>query len=321
MTQQPIAESFYNPPMRAALTALLVALPLALPRAQPSFRAGVELVTVPVTVKHKDAARAVPAITGADLRVFENGTEQRIDFIERDTRPLSLTIVLDVSSSMAGLSREWAAAAMDAVFQRLLPTDEVSLVVFGGWAITPIGWSSVATLPGLGWAQWVMSPETALLDAVHASLELMDGASHGRGVVLILSDGLEIASTTPLSNVVTSRRQSETAVYAFELDPPWDAEGHRQLPRWVQRLEGRAIGPRYMEELVGDSGGVRQTISEQKAVVASTEAFFTDLRSQYLVGYASTRPMDGRYRRIKVEAKDKDLRLRHRGGYLALAGQ
>ena len=97
---------------------------------------------------------------------------------------------------MVGLSREWAALAMDAVFDRLLPTDEVSLVVFGRWAITPIPWSPVATLPGLGWAQWVMSPETALLDAVHTSLELMDYASHGRGVVLILSDGLELASTT-----------------------------------------------------------------------------------------------------------------------------
>ena len=31
--------------------------------------------------------------------------------------------------------------------------------------------------------------------------------------------------------------------------------------------------------------------------------------------------MDGKYRRIKVEAKDKDVRLRHRGGYLALAGK
>ena len=311
--------------MRAALTALLVALALGVPGAQPRFRSGIELVTVPVTVKHKDAARGVPGISAADLRVFENGTEQRIDFIERDTRPLSLTVVLDVSSSMLGLSREWAAQAMDAVFDRLLPTDEVSLVVFGGWAITPITWSPATSLPGLGWAQWVMSPETALLDAVQASLALMDHASHGRGVVLILSDGLELASTTSLSDVVTSRRQSETAVYAFELDPPWDTDGRWQQPRWLQRAQDRSLdrnlSPRYMEALVGDSGGVRHIISEQKAVAASTEAFFADLRSQYLVGYSSSRPMDGTYRRIKVEAKDKDLRLRHRGGYLAAAGK
>jgi VWFA-related protein len=149
----------------------------------------------------------------------------------------------------------------------------------------------------------------------------MDYASHGRGVVLILSDGLEMASTTSLSSVVKSRRQSETAVYALEFDPPWDAEGRRIWPRWAQRMQQSGIGPRYMEELVGDSGGVRHIISDQKAVAASTEGFFADLRGQYLVGYSSGRPMDGKYRRIKVEARDKDLRLRHRGGYLALAGQ
>ena len=119
---------------------------------------------------------------------------------------------------------------------------------------------------------------------------------------------------------MTSRRQSETAVYALEFDPPWDAEGRRIWPRWVQRMQRRGTGPRYMEELVGDSGGVRHIISEEKAVMASTEAFFTDLRSQYLVGYSSSRPMDGKYRRIKVEAKDKDLQAPPSRGYLALAG-
>jgi hypothetical protein len=109
MTQR---KALQFPAMRVALTALLVALALGMPTAQPSFRSGIELVTVPVTVKHKDAARAVPDITAADLRVFENGTEQRIDFVERDTRPLSLTVALDVSSSMVGLPREWAALAI-----------------------------------------------------------------------------------------------------------------------------------------------------------------------------------------------------------------
>ena len=76
MTQR---KALQFPAMRVALTALLVALALGMPTAQPSFRSGIELVTAPVTVKHKDAARAVPDITAADLRVFENGTEQRID--------------------------------------------------------------------------------------------------------------------------------------------------------------------------------------------------------------------------------------------------
>ena len=73
--------------MRAALTALLVALTLALPRAQPSFRAGVELVTVPVTVQPRDAHTAVPPLTTSDFRVYEDGEEQRLTVAEIDRRP------------------------------------------------------------------------------------------------------------------------------------------------------------------------------------------------------------------------------------------
>jgi VWFA-related protein len=286
--------------------------------AQPSFRSGVDLVTVPITVRHKHADRDVPAVTAAGLRVLENGVLQRVDFVERDVRPLSLTIVLDASSSMVGLSRTWAEEAMHAAFAQLLPADEVSLIVFGAWPITTVAWSQASAIEGLGWAQWVMSPETALIDAVQAALESMDTAANDRGVVLVLSDGLEIASSLSITDVVRTRRQSETAVYAFEFDPAWDQEGHWQLPRRLRQGVAWQRHTDYMEQLVGDSGGAVHGISTSKAVAASTAAFISDLRSQYIVGYSSTRPMDGRYRRIKVAPKDKDLRIRHRGGYLAM---
>jgi VWFA-related protein len=304
--------------MRAGLTAGALVAALAQAFAQPSFRAGVDLVTVPITVRHKDADRDVPAVTAAGLRVSENGVEQRIDFVERDVRPLSLTIVLDASSSMVGLSRTWAEEAMHGVFSRLLPADQVSLIVFGSWSITAVSWSRASAIDGLGWAQWVMPPDTALIDAVQAALESMDTAANDRGVVLVLSDGLEIASSLTISDVVQTRRQSETAVYAFEFDPAWDQEGHWQLPRRLRQATAWQRHTNYMEQLVGDSGGAVHGISARDAVAASTAALMSDLRSQYVLGYTSTRPMDGKYRRIKVEPKDKDLRLRHRGGYLAM---
>jgi len=304
--------------MRAGLAAGLLLVAFAQPSAQPSFRAGVDLVTVPVTVRHKDSARTVPEVTATDLRVSENGAEQRISFVERDTRPLSLTIVLDVSSSMVGLSRTWADEAMQAVFGKLLPSDQVSLIVFGGWPVTAVAWTTASAIEGLGWAQWVTSPETALIDAVQAALESMDTAANDRGVVLVLSDGLEIASSLSISDVVQTRRQSETAVYAFEFDPAWDAEGHWQVPRRLRLAATPQIHTRYMEQLVGDSGGAVHAISTNEAVAASTAALMSDLRSQYIVGYTSTRAMDGKYRRIKVEARDKNVRVRHRGGYLAI---
>jgi len=43
-----------------------------------------------------------------------------------------------------------------------------------------------------------------------------------------------------------------------------------------------------------------------------------ELNAQYTLGYVPKKAPDGKYRRLKVEAQNKDLRVRHRGGYLAM---
>jgi len=284
----------------------------------PSFKSGVSLVTVPVSVIPADGAEPTRTLTPADVHVLEDGRPQSISFVEVDTRPLSVAVVLDVSSSMLGLAREWAAAALREVAARLGPEDEMCLVVFGAWAIVPVSWTRVGQIDGVDWGQWVLPSSTALLDAVQVSIALMDKASNPRGVVLVLSDGLELVSATPLSDVVTTRRQSETEVHAFALDPLRDSEGRAQPPLWARKTPWGEPMPDYLRELAGDSGGLVHRIRDISGVRDRAEAFVSGLKSQFLVGYSSNRALDGRYRRIKVEPTRHGVRIRHRGGYLAM---
>ena len=73
-----------------------------------------------------------------------------------------------------------------------------------------------------------------------------------------------------------------------------------------------------MPSLVGDSGGVVYDIPIDERTAAAVEALFAELGSQYVIGYVPKKPLDGKYRRLKVEASDKRWRVRHRRGYLAL---
>ena len=91
----------------------------------PSFKSGVSLVTVPVSVIPADGAEPMRTLTPAEVRVLEDGRPQSISFVEPDTRPLSVAMVLDVSSSMLGLAREWAAAALREVEARLGPEERL----------------------------------------------------------------------------------------------------------------------------------------------------------------------------------------------------
>ncbi len=53
-------------------------------------------------------------------------------------------------------------------------------------------------------------------------------------------------------------------------------------------------------------------------MTAAVLSFIGELRSQYLISYETPRPLDGKYRRIRVDARNREIGVRHRAGYLAL---
>lgn len=283
---------------------------------QPEFRASVEVVRVNVSVQHEGRARPLPELGPADFVVHEDGVPQTVDHVSHEAQALSLCIALDVSGSMVGRRRELAADAVRTVFSVLEPTDELALVVFAEDAIVPLRWTSPADVPGLDWAQWVMRDDTAIYDGVQAALRLMDTAGRPQRAVLVISDGEENASTQPLESLVTTRRQSEAQVFGFLADPPSTERG--RFPRDLAEHLLRRPPRQDLGTIVGDSGGVVYPIPDSDRLVAATLALVSDLRGQYTVSYRPTKPMDGRYRRLRIRATRDDLRVRHRGGYLAL---
>jgi hypothetical protein len=74
----------------------------------------------------------------------------------------------------------------------------------------------------------------------------------------------------------------------------------------------------YLPDVVGASGGLVYNVPAPDFLSAAVLAFVGGLRSQYLLAYETTKPLDGRYRRIQVQGRRRDLSVRHRGGYLAV---
>lgn len=284
--------------------------------AQPEFQAGVELVTVPVTVRHRDRSVVLSPLSAADFRMSEDGREQRIVLFEPDRRPVSLAILLDVSTSMAGLRQTLAAKAAHLLHAALNRDDEISFVPFADWALVAIPWTRVGLLPTLDAAQWVLPWDTALLDAVVAALELADTSTHSRRVVVVISDGFENASAISLQALATTRRQSELEVYALRVNPVEGPPGQVTHPVLSPRRE---FEPRdVLPSLVAPSGGLVYNVPTDDYLMAAVLSLMSDLRNQYLIGYESTRPLDGTYRRLRVDARTQGLVIRHRAGFLAL---
>jgi Ca-activated chloride channel homolog len=298
--------------MRLLVTAALgCALTATATGQAPPFRSTVELVTVPIAVTNVTRDKLITSgLTAADFRVFEDGVPQQVSLFSQDRRATSLCIVVDASGSMASARRlDMAIAALQHTVRGLERGDEVAIVRFADRVTTMIPWTHDPDERRLSWrldpgAGTV--PNSSITDAVKFALEVIDSASNPRRAVLIISDGYENTSATALSRVVKTRAQSEALVYAFGLAGPYE------------RAPGGSALTNILPAVVGDSGGVYLTIASMSDAAAAGLTLLNEFKYQYTLAYTPARPLDGTYRRLKVEIIVPDLLVRHRGGYLAL---
>lgn len=91
-----------------------------------------------------------------------------------------------------------------------------------------------------------------------------------------------------------------------------------QRPEVVVPWTTAAQLPQVLESFVNDSGGMLSYVNNASELVAAIQRMSADWNNQYTLGYTPSKPFDGKYRKIKVEAKRRGVSVRHRGGYLAL---
>src|SRR5262245_57951174 len=95
---------------------------------QPVFRSSVDSVVVDVAVLSD--GRPVVDLTASDFAIEDNGVAQVVADLSRETLPIDVTFVIDVSGSVAGPMLAALARAIDGVQKRLRPDDRARLVTF-----------------------------------------------------------------------------------------------------------------------------------------------------------------------------------------------
>ena len=289
------------------LLALLTVVLVTAVHAQPTFRTGVDIVTIPVTLTASDTTRRVGELGPADFRIYEDGVLQDVTLVSHQPRALSLCILLDSSPSMASGRQALAIRAVDTLLQGLKADDEATMHFFAAHVRQAFPWTPAPALPAVEWVEWRLALGTALIDALKEGLRQIELARNPLPVILVVSDGGENASGTSLAGLVATRRQSETLIYGIHTD---------LAPSRYAPNVNRAFA-NFLPQVVGDSGGMTHRVRTAEEAEAAALALLEELRSQYTLGYTPKHPPDGKYRALKVEALDPNLTVRHRAGYLA----
>jgi hypothetical protein len=233
----------------------------------------VDVVEVPLRVR---ASRGVKA---SDLRVRENGVEQKVRDVRQERPPAHFAFVVDRSLSMGDGKLDAALRAIRAELRQLRPGDTSSLILFNHNVAKPVAaMTQAAVAPSGG---------TSLRDA------LASVASKQRTYAIVISDGGDRNSI--LSDEEALRRISgtRTIVNAIVL-----GDSHATfLDRAAENTGGRVL--RASAESVG---------SELRRVLE-------DINSRYLLIYQSQGTKRG-WRTIDVKSSRVDV-ISARKGYFA----
>ena len=278
---------------------------------QPSFRAGVELVSLNVTVTDT-AGRYVRGLERNSFLVFEDGAQQDISFFTPGNLPVALSILMDTSASMEDKLQTSQDAAIG--FVRRLRADDVAQIIdFDSRVqIAQPFTNSVEDLES-AIRRTSAGGSTSLHNALYISLKELrrirahDADDVRRLAIIVLSDGEDTSSLVDFDEVLELAKRSETAVYAIGLrsTEPYRQRGFSEaefvLRQLAQQTGGRVFFPKQISELSGVYGQIAEELS-----------------SQYTIGYTSRNPKrDGAWRRVLVRLTASNLTARSKQGYYA----
>src|SRR5215469_6553674 len=185
---------------------------------QPSFRADTTLVLVPVTVTDP-SNRYVLGLTKGSFHIFEDGVEQAITSFSNEDAPLSIGLIVDVSGSM-GLKLRLSSGAVSQFLKTMNSSDEAFLVEFADQAALMLPFTHEMHRIEQKMGLLNSGGLTAMLDAIHISLDEMKKASNPRKAVLIISDGGDNHSRYTSNQIEELVRQADTQVFAMGVFEP-----------------------------------------------------------------------------------------------------
>lgn len=297
-----------------AFAAAWIASPEGLRDPQQIFRAGVDVVSLAVTVTDKDG-RYVAGLEQPNFQVFEDGVLQEIVYFSRQHQPIALTLLMDTSTSMEQ-KLPIAQEAAIGFARQLKPSDIAAVVEFDSRPEILQTFTSDIALLESAIRRTAAGGSTSLYNAIYVGLRELQrvkaaaGDQVRRQAVVLLSDGEDTTSLVTYEDVLELAKRSETAVYSIGLRSRDDmpSKGFREAEFVLRSLAQQTGGREFFVEDARELKGIYQRIAEE-------------LTNQYSIGYMSKNAKrDGAYRRIVVRTDRPNAATRTKQGYYGPGG-
>lgn len=299
----------------------LAALPQEPASQGPTIRAQVSLVNLFVTVRDK-SKHIVTDLKQEDFKAFEDGQPQQIAFFSKEvTLPITLALLLDTSGSeqfMLPSIQDAGARFLDRVLRK---GDEALVMSFDSDVdlladftedrgqldrgirkarINVPSAGSVGNNPGPIGSRQITG--TALYDAVYLACNEKLNTEAGRKAIVIVTDAQDEGSKVRIEQAIEAAQRTDSVIHILLVADPHFGGGN----------SGAA------HKLTDETGGRTIVVNSEKHLAQAFDQISEELRMQYTLGYYPTNSArDGKFRKIKVEMTNHDLKVLARKGYYA----
>jgi len=276
----------------------------------------VNAISIAVTVQDKQG-RFINDLTEEDFTIYENNIKQNLTYFKHEfNSPLSLTVLLDVSGSMALQEKmEESKEALKHLLTNLLsPRDEVSLLIFADGDVEVAVKFSTDKNEFLTILEKTEAyGQTALNDAVAVSPEFANKGKNEKRALLLITDGIENDSHYSPDQAIEIARRVDVPIYTIGYKIPLSEQYLRKY-KHAPALTSFGIVD-SLEKFSRATGGKAFFFNQPDQYRVALRDIKIELSHQYLLGYTSHKDLKNEYREIKVMTSKRKYKVRTREGY------
>ncbi len=290
------------------------------------FSSDVRLVQLSATVVD-GSNRPMTGLGPENFQILEEDEDQKIRIVQDTEAEFNLVLLLDCSTSTL-IDRKAVLEAARRFVLTARPTDRVGIYVLSDSYLHVVSrltedretlLRTIGQIPRL-------SGGTPLYDAITlAYAHELSRRRWERNALIVISDGMDndllplwsrsVPSEVPFEDLLRAAAEINSAIYPIFLEP--EPPGVRTERNWRERLERSTNRARdRMQQLADTTGGRLFGAKSIRDLDSVYEQVAEELRSVYTLGYyPSNQDFDGAWRRIRVNLRGVDARVRTRPGY------
>ncbi len=255
---------------------------------------------VTVNVSVRSGAKPIAGLKAADFELRDNGVKQAIETLSVERLPIDVTLLLDVSASVAGLRLEALKKSVLDTAQALRPEDRLRLIAVQHELSEVFPFEPGGSRPPVAGLR--AGGGTALYDGVAAAL-MRATEPDRRQLIVVYTDGDDTISALPFETVREIAGYADAVVQFVVSGNPY---GTARQPA--------PASPR-IRELAARTGGQVFTMENATVATDALKQAIDDFRTSYVLRYMPAGVAKDGWHDLAVTVTSGTYDVRARKGY------